>query len=121
VLAERILDRLDGLDVVDSIRNPAEVQVLRRLPRFVLVGVHASVEDRFRRSRSRNRPGDPATLEGFEARERQENGKDPASQQLKATFALADIVIDNDGDLDQLHARIDRFLAERADPGLSGR
>jgi len=111
VLAERILPRLCGREVVDSIRNPAEVAVLRGLPCFVLLGVRATVDRRFRRARLRARPGDPRTLEEFEERERQENTDDPAAQQLSATFALADRVVDNDGDLPALHAAVDRVLA----------
>ncbi len=112
VLAEGILDRLGSWDVVDSIRNPAEVAVLRRLAYFRLFGVQAKTQTRFRRSLDRGRPGDPKTLEEFEGRERQENSADPNAQQLAATFRLADQVIDNDADLDALKAEIDRLLLE---------
>ncbi|HJQ98001.1 MAG TPA: AAA family ATPase [Candidatus Polarisedimenticolaceae bacterium] len=111
VLAQRILPRLRGRDVVDSIRNPAEVDVLRSLAGFVLVGVEAPAELRFERSRRRARAGDPETFEEFLARERQENSADPAGQQLAATFALADRVLVNDGNLDALRARVDDLLA----------
>lgn len=113
VLAERILDRVrGGRHVVDSIRNPAEVAALRRLRRFVLVGVDAPAEVRWRRSRARGRPGDPATFEAFLDRERQENSADPTGQQLAATFGLADRVITNDGDLAELGRSVDRFIAD---------
>ncbi len=110
VLASRMLDRLGSRDVVDSIRNPAEVEVLRSLPRFVLVGVDAPVKVRFRRSLGRARPGDPKTLEEFQAREKQENTADPNSQRLAATFALADHVVMNDGELEPFHQAIDSLL-----------
>ena len=110
VLAERLLPRLAGWDVVDSIRNPAEVEVLRKLPGFVLLGVEAPAELRFARSRRRARPGDPGSFAEFAAREREENSTNPAGQQLLATFALADRVVDNDGDLDGLHLKIDALL-----------
>ena len=113
VLARGILPKLDGPTVIDSIRNPEEVAVLRELPRFVLLGVHAPVELRFARSRERARPGDPQTLEAFVGREQQENSKDPAAQQLDATFALADETVENAGDLDRLYARIVEILADR--------
>jgi hypothetical protein len=58
-LAERILPRLGERDVVDSIRNPAEVEVLRRAPGFLLVAVRATQATRFARSLARARPGDP--------------------------------------------------------------
>lgn len=115
VLAERILSRLGERDVVDSIRNPSEVAVLRRLPRFVLLGVAASMEVRFRRSLRRGRPGDPRTLEEFRQREEQENTRDPNAQQLEATFRLADRVIENDGDLVRLHRAVDRLLLRLGD------
>ena len=111
VLAERLLPRIGARDVVDSIRNPAEVAVLRGLPRFVLVGVEAPARLRFERSRRRARSGDPESFEAFEARERQENSSDPAGQQLAATFRLADRVIENDGDLDTLRVRVDELLS----------
>lgn len=110
VLAERLLPRLQGWDVVDSIRNPAEVETLRRVPGFVLLGVDAPIEVRYARSRSRSRPGDPQSFSEFAARERQENSANPAGQQLAATFALADRVIDNDADLERLHVKIDELL-----------
>lgn len=110
VLAERLVPRLGTRDVVDSIRNPGEVDALRRVPGFVLVGVTAPEDLRFARSRSRARPGDPASLEEFTARERQENSRNPAGQQLLATFALADHVLDNDGDLAALRGNVDALL-----------
>jgi len=112
VLAERILGRLGHRDVVDSIRNPSEVGVLRRLPDFVLIGVTASVEERFARTLSRARPGDPVTIEEFAARERQENSTDPHAQQLRGTFELADTVLVNDRDLATLHGAIDQLLRQ---------
>jgi dephospho-CoA kinase len=111
-LAERILPRIGRRDVIDSIRNPAEVEVLRRIPCFVLVGVSAPAELRFRRSLERARPGDPATLDEFRRREAQENSSDPNSQRLEATFGLADRTVRNDGDLPDLHRAIERLVAE---------
>ena len=111
-LARMILPRLGARAVIDSIRNPAEVRVLQQLPRFVLLGIRAPAELRFERSRARARPGDPGTVEGFRAREEQENSSDPAAQRLDATFALAGRVIENSGGLDRLHAGIDEVLDE---------
>ncbi len=110
-LARRVLPHLGRRDAVDSIRNPAEVDVLRGLERFVLLGVWASEEVRFRRSLLRARAGDPLTIEQFRQREAQENARDPDSQQLAATFRLADHVVSNEGDLAALH----RALADLLD------
>jgi dephospho-CoA kinase len=115
VLASRLLPRLGARDVVDSIRNPAEVEVLRTLPHFVLFGVRAGLENRFRRSLERARPGDPTTLGEFRRREQQENSADPVAQQREATFALADHFIDNEGGIDGLRQAIDERLATLVD------
>ncbi|HXV76018.1 MAG TPA: hypothetical protein VD788_06810, partial [Candidatus Polarisedimenticolaceae bacterium] len=112
-LAVAIRPRLGRRDVVDSIRNPAEVEVLRTIPGFVLVGVRAPIELRFERSRVRGRPGDPESLAQFASREAQENTDDPDAQQLRATFLLADEVLDNQGDLSALHHAIDELLSRR--------
>ena len=111
VLARRILARLGDRDVVDSIRNPAEVETLRELPRFVLLGVDAPAELRFRRSAARGRPGDPGTIEAFHSREAQENTSNPTAQQLAATFALADRLLSNEGDLEALQLQVERLVA----------
>ena len=111
-LAKGILAKLGRRAVIDSIRNPAEVAVLRGLPRFVLLGVCAPVELRFARSLDRARPGDPRSLAEFKAREAQENSSDLSAQQLDATFSLADHYLDNDGNLEQLDARVRGWLEE---------
>ncbi len=117
VLAERVVARLAGRAVVDSIRSPAEVAVLRtRLPRFVLVGVDAPVEVRFERARQRARAGDPGSLAEFLAREEEENRADPSRQQLRATLALADYRIDNRGTLQALHRAVDALLRRLGEP-----
>lgn len=105
VLARRILQRLRGRSVVDSIRGPAEIEVLRTLPRFVLLGIDAPVDLRFERSLQRGRSGDGRTLEEFRLKEERENSATETGQQLRRTFALADRVVRNDGSLEQLRQR----------------
>ncbi len=78
-LALSVLPRLKWRAVVDSIRNPGEVEVLRRLPHFLLLGIDA-----------------PQAL--------------PAGQQLLATLALADVLIDNDGTIADLRRKVQRAL-----------
>src|SRR5258705_6391863 len=50
VLAQKLIPRLGLRDVVDSIRHPAEVEQLRRVPGFFLIAVDAPPELRFARS-----------------------------------------------------------------------
>jgi dCMP deaminase len=113
ILAERILRVLesDRNYVVDSIRSPFEVEVLRRRKDFTLLAVEADQKRRFERSRSRGREKAAQTLEQFieeEARELDSN--DPASQQLNETGRQADLVVSNNGTLEELHRRLDELL-----------
>jgi dephospho-CoA kinase len=105
-LARRVLPSLRGRSVVDSIRNPGEVVVLRRLKNFLLLGIDAPQPLRFTRSLLRGRLGDGATLKEFAAKERRENSRTRAGQQLLATLALADVLIDNDGTIDDLRRKV---------------
>lgn len=110
-LAELVLPRLAPPALVDSIRNPEEVAVLRRVPGFLLVSIDAPLELRYARSLERRRPGDPETLQEFSRREEEENTNDPAAQRLRATAALADVHLSNDGSLDELRSAVDALLA----------
>jgi dephospho-CoA kinase len=110
-LARRILSSLRGREIVDSIRHPGEVAQLRTLPRFFLLGVDAPQPMRFERSLRRGRVGDGATLEEFARKEARENSATEAGQQLLATLALADLVVQNDGSIADLHRRVEEALA----------
>ncbi len=119
VLAERVAARLNHERnyVVDSIRNPAEVQVLRRLEGFTLLAVEADQATRFERSRMRGREAAAATLEQFAREEAKElESTNPASQQLLATLSMADMSISNNGSVADLQRNLEALL-----PRLMGR
>jgi dCMP deaminase len=113
VLAERMLQTLNDSRnyVIDSFRNPGEVEAFRRRKDFVLWAVTASPKIRFERIRSRARESDPETLEHFMAVEQREaHNTDPTKQSLNACQKLADQVIPNNGSLDALHKRLTGLL-----------
>jgi dephospho-CoA kinase len=114
VLAERILERIiEGPScVIDSIRHPAEVEVLRRRSDFFLVLVDAPVEVRFERTRRRGREKDPGSFEAFlELEQRELSGKDEDHQQLFKTMQMADYTVRNDGSMQELEEKIDMMLS----------
>ena len=116
VLAERVLPRLERARnvVVDSIRNPSEVEILRRRKDFTLLAAEADRGVRFERGKSRGREGPARTLDQFvQEEERELASSDPTTQQLLATERLADITISNNGTLEELHHKLDALL-----PGL---
>lgn len=115
VLAEKIFPRLDPEKnyVIDSVRHPSEVQVMRRRKDFLLASVFAPPEIRFERLKIRARERDPQTLEDFKKLEAKEAKSQNASdQQLDRAIELADAVVDNSGQLDELHERVKDILLE---------
>jgi len=110
VLARRTLKRIRGRSVIDSIRNPSEVEHLRTHPGFILLTVDAPAAIRFSRVLKRGRIESASTLEEFSAKEKEEMSADSTSQQLHACMALADHTIINDGTLEDLHRQLEIFL-----------
>ncbi|HXZ85999.1 MAG TPA: deaminase [Myxococcota bacterium] len=116
VLAERAQRALpsDRNHVIDSIRHPAEVEALRAGGDFLLLWIEAPARLRFERSRARGRSGDASDFARFEELEARElSSGDPAAQQLLAVRELADLVIANDGSLEELEAKLEDALRDR--------
>jgi dCMP deaminase len=117
-LAQALADRLapDRNYAIDSIRHPAEVEVLReRTANFKLIWVTAPEGLRFERMRARGRSGDPTSVEELQRLEGLELGsEDESGQQLLAVRDLADFTLENDGDLEGLHRRIEDLLRRSA-------
>jgi len=113
VLADRVISRLqpDGNYVIDSVRNPAEVEALRRLRDFHYLHVDAPIAARYERVRARADARVPATLQEFILQEEQEMSSPDANvQQLRACFELADERLSNEGSLEDLHSRVDKLV-----------
>ncbi len=109
VLAERTLRKIDvdAHAVVDSVRNPFEVEALRRRKDFFLVAVTADPEIRFKRTLRRSRDGDPITYEDFlDVEKREAQSPDPSTQQMDRTAEMADAVICNNGTVEELQDEI---------------
>ena len=115
VLAERVKARLspDQNYVVDSIRNPYEVESLRARGGFHLLHVDAPVEVRYERVRRRGGPRAPNSLEEFTRQEEQEmESANPSHQQLRTCYEMADETLTNDSGLEELQQRLNGLLRQ---------
>lgn len=113
ILAERIIAKLDPEKnyIIDSIRNPFEVEALRRRKDFYLLMVDADPKIRFERLKTRARESDPQDYDAFLKLEAAEAGSnDPNSQQLNRTCDMADARVENNGPLEELHDDIRQVL-----------
>lgn len=110
ILARLVAKKIKGKTVIDSIRNPKEVEFFRSQENFILLAVDAPVELRFERVKKRGREESVASLQEFLAKEAEEMGTDDSSQQLLACMNMADHTIINDGTLEELHSKLEEFL-----------
>jgi len=116
VLGRRVRERIEasgGRFVIDGIRNPVEVEELRRLPGFFLIAVTAPTELLIARMLSRGRDTDRAAEGELRRRLAREwgEGEPEGGQRVGACVALADATLVNDGPLEDLPAVLDRVLA----------
>ena len=112
VLAEKALAGLESVKeaVVVSIRNPGEVDALRRREDFILVAVDAPVKLRYERARARSRSDDAKSLEEFIRDEQAELTGSENEQQLERVFRMSDLVVVNDSTLEELYAKVEDIL-----------
>ncbi len=114
VLAEMALQNIksDKNYVITSIRNPSEIEVLRKRKDFMLISIDAPVSVRFERMQSRAKVEDAAlkTIESFKSNEEREMSKDPTQQQLHKVIKMADVTINNDKAVEELQSKIDKVL-----------
>jgi len=111
VLAERIVQQLTAEKlVIDSIRNPSEIKVLRRLKNFFLLAIDAPIEIRFQRAILRQRNESATDLEAFRQIERLESSQDPNAQNIPACMAEADFKIYNDSSKENLYLQLEKVF-----------
>lgn len=100
--------------VVDGIRNPGEVELLRKHKDFFLVSVDAPKEIRFKRMVERNRESDPKTWEDFLRDDNRDLGigEEKSGQAVEKCMKLADYSITNEGNLEKIKKKIEDLYEE---------
>ncbi|MFH0870478.1 MAG: AAA family ATPase [archaeon] len=110
VLARMIMKKLElGKSyVIDSIRNPDEVKVLKRNSSFKLIYIDAPIELRFKRAKKRNREKEALTFDDFRISEEKELHNPLSSgQQLIKCKEMSDLTIVNDSSMASFRRKID--------------
>lgn len=108
-LVERAKQKV-GFDhdlIVSSIRQPAEVDMIKSQPNSYVVFVDADAKIRFERLKARGRAGDSETLEEFiELEQKQSDGKSGAMN-LNECKRKSDFVLENNGTKEEFLERIE--------------
>ena len=112
--AERLISKLiaNKNHVVDGIRNPGEIDVLRKNNNFILVGVDAPIEKRFQWILNRNKDSDPKTLDEIKAIDSRDRGVGElnSGQQSGKCYEMADLYLHNEGTFEELSKKIAEML-----------
>ena len=111
-LVLKLLDKIESRKnvIIDSIRNTAEIEELKKLDDFYLISIDAPVDVRFKKSQSRNRESDPKIYEQFlidESRDREEDLEN--GQQVEKCIKMADFFIYNNSSLEALNNKIEEI------------
>lgn len=97
--------------IIESIRTPGEVTLLRSKPDFRLIAVDADPEVRYQRIVARASETDHITFETFMLNEQREmDATDPNAQNLRKCIEQADYKLTNNGTVEDLHQKIIKLL-----------
>jgi dephospho-CoA kinase len=110
ILARRVMKRVRGRAVIDSIRAPQEIAFLKKQKGFILLAIDAPPAVRFERAKRRGRDESASTLEEFVRKEQEEMSDRPEGQQLHLCLELADRTIINDSTPDAFYRKLEEFL-----------
>lgn len=96
--------------VLDGMRHPAEFEVLKKLPGFLLVYLTAPLEVRFKRARAR---GEKAGERHFTLDEFKREEKLPTEVYIRGLGRRAKVKLVNSGTLRELYRQIDERIGQR--------
>jgi len=109
ILAKKIIPNINpNMNyIIDGIRNPGEIDELRKIDDFILISLDAPQKVRFKRLLKRERKSDPKTFRDFikidvlDYKEKLKNG-----HQVGKCMKMADYKLENDSDLKELNKKI---------------
>lgn len=107
---EKAYEKVKELEraVIDGIRYPEDAEFFKEKlgKNFRLIFVTAPTLLRFERMKSRNRPGDPKSIEEFEHQDLMQERLFNVSK----TLQMSDYEIDNSGSMESLKKKVEKFL-----------
>ena len=100
--------------VISGMRNPHEVEVIKR-GGGIIMALTLPLEVRYKRAQERGGPKDQVTFEEFKRQVGVEDiNSNPNAQNMAEVLAMSDVTISNDAGREALHKRVDAVLQELA-------
>lgn len=99
--------------IIESIRTPGEIDFLEKQGNFMLIAVDADPKIRYERITLRGSETDRISFDTFVANEKREiSTNDPNKQNLSACIKRADILLVNNGSIEELTTSLQKKLNE---------
>lgn len=94
--------------VIEGIRNPGEVEYLRKLPNFILIAVDGTRAVRYKRVIVRGKLWDPKDWKSFLKVDKRdhEDEANAKGQRVRESMNMADFYLENNKDLEHLYGEI---------------
>lgn len=102
--------------IIEGIRNPGEIEFLKKLPHFILLGVKAKRELRYKRLLQRAKPWDPKEWNDFVTVDRRDLGvgQKKSGQQVGKCLAYCDYILTNNKDVWDFYRKVKKLLTKIA-------
>ncbi len=99
--------------IIEGIRNPGEIEFLKKFPHFILLGVKAKRELRYKRLLQRAKPWDPKEWNDFVTVDRRDLGvrQKKSGQQVGKCLAYCDYILTNNKDVWDFHRKVKRLIS----------
>ena len=99
--------------IIESIRTPGEIDLLKTKSNFYLLAVDADAHIRYQRIVIRQSETDNISFETFVENEKREmNSNDSTKQNLSVCIQRADFIITNSGTVEELYNQINKIFKE---------
>lgn len=108
----RIIEGIDSKKnfVIDGIRNPGEIEELKKAGNFFLISIDAPLEIRYKRVLKRNKESDPKEWNEFVKMDERDFGEeDQNGQQVGKCMAMADFHLINDSTLEEFLEKVEEI------------
>lgn len=119
ILARRVLGQLKGQKtanvVVEGIRNPGEIEYLKKNSNFLLIGIKAKRKIRFERLFKRGKSWDPKNWHDFVKVDRRDLGfgQDKSGQQVGKCYDYCNYILTNNKDLKFFEKKVEKLFRHK--------
>jgi len=110
ILARLVMKKVKSPAIIDSIRNPKEVEYLQKQKNFILLAIDAPVKTRYIRAKKRGRNESASSLQEFKDKEAEEMTSKEKKQQLQNCIKMANHIIINAGSLTDFYCKLEKLL-----------